>query len=256
MPRTVYAFPTVNDVSASLRDFVLRAQDEALAKHDRFTIALSGGSLPATLARGLLEHQTAFQWSKWHVFYADERCVPLNDAESNHRLAHEAFLAHVPIPAEQVYTINPDLVGQPEAAAEDYQHQLMQAFAPTGDDVRFPVFDLILLGMGPDGHTCSLFPGHPLVNERTLWVSSLTDSPKPPPSRITLTFPVLNHAHAVAFVTTGANKQDMLVRVLDQTEEGLPAGMVNPTAGHVYWFLDEPAAAKLQDSLIDRPAAL
>ncbi|KAJ1987789.1 suppressor of los1-1 [Dimargaris cristalligena] len=255
MPRTVYAFPSTETLAANLRDQLLRAQDEALAKHDRFTVALSGGSLPQTLAQGLLAHPESFQWDKWHIFYADERCVPLDHADSNHRLAREAFLDRVPIPTSQIHPINPDLVDQPAAAAEDYQHQLMRVFALKGAAVRFPVFDVILLGMGPDGHTCSLFPNHPLLDEDEKWVSYLTDSPKPPPTRITLTYPVVNHAHTVIFVATGASKQPVLERILDRNEP-LPAGRVNPIHGHLYWYLDDAATATLTQTTIDRPSVI
>ncbi|KAJ1647144.1 suppressor of los1-1 [Dispira simplex] len=254
MPRTVYEFPNTDAVAAGLRDLVLRAQDEALSKHDRFTVALSGGSLPSTLAKGLLAKPEGFRWDRWHIFYADERCVPLDHAESNHRLAQTELLSKVPIPSSQVYTLNPALVDKPAEAAEDYQKQLMRVFA-TKSTVRFPVFDLMLLGMGPDGHTCSLFPNHALLEENEQWVGYLTDSPKPPPTRITLTLPVVNHAHTVVFVATGANKKDTLVQVLDR-KEPLPAAQVNPIPGQLYWFLDEASASGLQNTLVDKPAVL
>jgi len=111
---------------------------------------------------------------------------------------------------------------------------------------RFPVFDLILLGMGPDGHTCSLFPGHELLSESDLWVAPVTDSPKPPAKRITFTYPVINHAYRVAFVVAGESKQDMLHAVLDEPEEGLPCSRVRPAPpGLVFWFADAAAAKKV-----------
>ena len=105
--------------------------------------------------------------------------------------------------------------------------------------------DLILLGMGPDGHTASLFPAHALLTEEDRWVAPLADAPKPPPERITLTYPVINHGARVVFVATGAGKADVLARVLDHPEEGLPAARVRPVSpGQLYWFVDEPAAAR------------
>jgi 6-phosphogluconolactonase len=114
---------------------------------------------------------------------------------------------------------------------------------------RFPVFDLILLGMGPDGHTCSLFPGHELLSESDRWVAYLDDSPKPPAKRITFTYPVINHAYRVAFVVSGESKQDMLHSVLDEPEEGLPCSRVRPASpGLVFWFADAAAAKKVRQN--------
>lgn len=113
------------------------------------------------------------------------------------------------------------------------------------DTVRNPVFDLILLGMGPDGHTCSLFPGHELLKEQDRWVAPIENSPKPPPRRITLTYSVLNHAHNAVFVLSGEGKQDTLAKVLDEPQIGLPASLVRPySPGNVIFLADEAAAAK------------
>lgn len=171
--------------------------------------------------------------------------MPLDHEDSNYLLAKTHLFDHVPtLPREQIYTIDPDLVNDPSEAAEDYISQLAKVFA-TKDSVRFPVFDLILLGVGPDGHTCSLFPGHELLQEKTAWCASIEDSPKPPSSRITLTLPVVNHGHHIAFVAAGAGKQDMLHQILD-SQGDLPAQLVKPTAlGTLTWFLDDAAAAKI-----------
>ena len=175
--------------------------------------------------------------------------MPLDHKDSNYLLAKtELFdqLTETPIPPENIHTIDPDLVDDPQEAAEDYISQLAKTFA-TKDSVRFPVFDLILLGVGPDGHTCSLFPGHDLLKETGEWCAAIEDSPKPPPRRITLTFPVLNHAHHVAFVAAGEGKQEMLHRILDTHHEGelLPAQMVKPLTGTLAWFVDDAAAGKI-----------
>jgi len=129
--------------------------------------------------------------------------------------------------------------------AEEYESQLIRSFA-SKDSARFPVFDVIMLGMGPDGHTASLFPGHALLGETAGWVAPIEDSPKPPPRRITLTLPVINHAARVVFVATGAAKQDVLKTVLDEPETGLPSSRVRPAwPGTVHWFVDDAAAAKV-----------
>lgn len=124
---------------------------------------------------------------------------------------------------------------------------MIREFA-AGDSARFPVFDLILLGIGPDGHTASLFPGHELLTEEDRWVAYLDDSPKPPPRRITLTYPVINHASKVAFVATGEGKQDVLATIMDEPAGlSLPASRVRPTQnGQLYWFVDDAASAKVK----------
>jgi 6-phosphogluconolactonase len=225
--------------------YVSRLAAEITAARGRFTIALSGGSLPKLLCPPLVAEplRSQIDWSTWHVFWADERCVPLTHRESNYRLAREYFFDHVDIPATQIYPIDDTLT--PVQAAEAYQHTLQKLFQPPSG--QQPHFDLILLGMGEDGHTASLFPDHPLLNETERWVVPIFDSPKPPPARITLTLPVLNQARHVAFLATGASKVDVLPQVL-KTEDlsvSLPAQMVKPTSGNLRWFVDEVAAAKL-----------
>lgn len=196
----LYAFDSVPQLQQSLADFILAAQTAAIAKHGQFTVALSGGSLPNNLVP--LAKVDGIQWDKWAVFFADERIVPLDNAESNYAACAKAFLAHVPIKPEQVHPLNAklfrswtvtdplvqpaDAAGSAEEAqeiADDYAKQIAEVFKTTDT----PSFDLILLGMGPDGHTCSLFPGHPLLDEKSVTVAKILDSPKPPPRRVTLT---------------------------------------------------------------------
>jgi 6-phosphogluconolactonase len=199
----VYSFPAVPALQESLANFIVKAQTDAIAKRGRFTIALSGGSLPNNL-EPLAQHKD-IEWDKWHVFFSDERIVPLDHADSNYAACAKAFLDHVPIKREQIHTIDTSLftestksdpTGEPTDAdkaeeeateiADEYEKQLVGCFA-AGNSARYPTFDLILLGMGPDGHTCSLFPGHELLSESSRWVAEIQDSPKPPKRRITLT---------------------------------------------------------------------
>ena len=181
------------------------------------------------------------------VYYADERVVPLDHQDSNHKLCTDILFSKVDIPTENIHIIDPTLLGDLDALSDSYEQQLVTEFA-SKDSARFPVFDLILLGLGPDGHTASLFPGHELLAEDDRWVAYLDDSPKPPPKRITLTYPVINHANKVAFVAAGESKQDVLAEIMDDpARNSLPASRVRPTNhGKLYWFVDDAASAKVK----------
>jgi len=245
-PPILYSFTTTDVLVDNLAAFVSKAQKDAIEKKDRFTIALSGGSLPKLL-KGLI-HIPAIKWDKWQVFYVDERIVPLDHPDSNHALCMKELFSNTPLPENNIHTIDYTLQNDLDELCDDYESQLIREFAQK-DSARFPVFDLILLGMGPDGHTASLFPGHELLSESDRWVAYLEDSPKPPPRRITLTYPVINHASRVAFVATGAGKVDTLRTILDHPEEGLPSSRVKPVQpGQLYWFVDEAAAASTEYS--------
>ncbi|KAJ1959440.1 suppressor of los1-1 [Dipsacomyces acuminosporus] len=241
----VFSFPTADEVAKSLDKYLAYASSQAIARTGKFTVAFSGGSLPATVAK-YLKNNPSVDFSKWYVFWADERCVTYTDADSNYKLVKEELLNYVNIPEDQIIAINESLVSDSEAAAKDYQEQLQRVFGSEG----VPKFDLILLGIGPDGHTCSLFPGHPEINEKEKWVTFINDSPKPPPRRITLTLPVLNNAHEVAFVVTGGNKNDMVKTIVDLKDLSKPSANVAPANGSVYWFLDD---ATSKDLTINKP---
>jgi 6-phosphogluconolactonase len=216
-------------------------------------VAFSGGSLPGLLCPELVAEplRSCVQWSAWHVFWADERCVPLADAQSNFRLAREYLFDHVDIPPHQIHALDDAL--DPAAAADNYQARLAHVFQVR--DGELPRFDLILLGLGEDGHTASLFPHHPALDETQRWVMPIFDSPKPPPTRITLTLPILNNARHVAFLAAGAGKTEALAQVIGGNSffygrlppDDLPAQRVRPAQGDVTWFVDEAAAAKLRD---------
>ncbi|TDH64726.1 hypothetical protein CCR75_001371 [Bremia lactucae] len=224
-----------DEVGTAVAKLIFSLSKQAIATHDRFTIALSGGSLPKAI-------KDTVDFSKWYVFFADERCVPLDDDDSNYKACKSALFDSISVPPKQIYTINTSFLN-PEAVAVDYTRKLANIW---GSDV-LPRFDLILLGMGPDGHTCSLFPGHPLLKESIMFVAPINDSPKPPLQRITLTFPVLNNAAHVAFVATGANKAELIPHMvgIEKRTPPLPAANVKPKNGIVYWFIDKDAAAKL-----------
>ncbi|KAH9937498.1 6-phosphogluconolactonase [Fomitopsis serialis] len=243
-PPILYSFASPTELCDAVADFILKAQKEAIDKKGRFSVALSGGSLPQQL--NALINKPGVRWDKWQVFYADERVVPLDHPDSNHKLCTDELFSKVPIPKDHIHTIDPSLADDLEELSDAYEKELIREFAQK-DSARFPIFDLILLGTGPDGHTASLFPGHPLLTEEDRWVAYIEDSPKPPARRITFTYPVINHAARVAFVASGAAKADTLQTVFDKPEEGLPASRVRPShPGQVYWFVDDPAVSKVQ----------
>ncbi|CEG44382.1 6-phosphogluconolactonase [Plasmopara halstedii] len=239
----VRVFSSPDEVGNAVSQLIVDQSKQAIASQGRFTVALSGGSLPQILNKGLQSMKDGVDFSKWFVFFADERCVALDDDDSNFKACKAALLDFIPVPASQICTIDASLT--PKDMAVDYTKKLAKIW---GSNV-LPRFDLILLGMGPDGHTCSLFPGHALLEEKTLYVASIEDSPKPPSRRITLTYPVINNAANVAFVATGAGKAELIPHMLglEKRTPTLPAANVNPTDGIVYWFIDEDAASKLSE---------
>ncbi|KAK4552221.1 suppressor of los1-1 [Recurvomyces mirabilis] len=244
----LYSFSDA-ELAPNLRKYVLDAQNEAFKRHDVFRVAISGGSLPKTLAKALLAASSGsdddkVDFSKWEIFYADERCVPLTHEDSNHKLVQEELLNNIPndMARPKVFTIDEKHMEDAQEMADEYEKQLVSVFAAR-DSVKLPLFDLLLLGCGPDGHTCSLFPDHPLLRESDAWVLSIADSPKPPPKRITLSLPVVVHGAKIGFVATGGGKKEILKKIFE-TEEGskLPCGLVNEGAGEkVSWFCDQAA---------------
>jgi len=239
----VESYATSQEVSVGLANYVLEAQTAALFRHSKFRIAVSGGSLPSILASHALLNDPSADWSKWEIFFADERAVPHAHPDSNYGLFKSVFLDKLPAGATQpqVYPINESLLEDLQELADAYEQTLVHSFAAK-DSVKLPVFDLVLLGCGPDGHTCSLFPEHELLREDVAWVAPIEDSPKPPPKRITLTLPVVTHAIKVVFVAIGAGKKGVLKTIFDKPEERLPCTLVNEGAGDkVVWFTDDAA---------------
>ena len=231
--------------ASGLADMVAAASAEAIAARGAFVVALSGGSLVKALA-GLVGRKDV-DFSRWWVVFVDERVVPLSSPDSNYAGAHEALLRKVPVPTNQVIAIKEGLGA--EQAAEHYAGRLLDlgvdVLPRTADG--YPVIDLVLLGVGPDGHVASLFPNRKETAATSGWVLPVTDSPKPPSARITLTMPVLNSAARVAVVALGAGKAEVVQRALEvQSLPGaLPVQLVRPAAGNVTWVVDRPAAASL-----------
>ena len=214
--------------------------DLACATPGRFSIALSGGSTPKRLyqllaATPLLE---AMPWERVHLFWGDDRFVPRDDANSNYGMAQDAMISHVPIPPGNVHGI--EVAGSVNDAAQKYEHELKSYYGGDTLDPSRPLFDVVLLGMGPDGHTASLFPGKPAIGERHRWVIEVPEPGlNPHVPRVSLTFPALNSAKSVAFVAAGADKTVMMKRVLAGDQE-LPSAHVAPV-GELIWFVDRAA---------------
>ncbi len=219
---------------AAARDIIACAA-AAITRRGKFTVAVSGGSLPTLVFPALVAAAPRRHWAAWRVFWADERMLPPTHPDSNFRLARETLLNRVPIPPEQIFAVDTTLPAAQTAAK--YQTVVeTEVGCP-------PRFDLILLGMGPDGHTASLFPGHPLLSETTRFVAPVFDSPKPPPERVTLTLPALNAARRVFFIVTGPAKAGALAAVFGAQPP--PAGRVRPAGEQAAWFVDRAAAEKM-----------
>ncbi|KAI7948206.1 hypothetical protein MJO29_009871 [Puccinia striiformis f. sp. tritici] len=238
-------------MSNDLSSYIISAQNQALLRHKKFIVAISGGSLPKLIASGLIENPLV-KWETWKVFFVDERIVPLDHEDSNFANSMKVLFGKVPIDRSQLVSIMglpPDDIDLDEMApvvSSIYMAQVLEELDWSSDVDQFPRFDLILLGMGDDGHTCSLFPSHMLLNDEAI-ISWCNDSPKPPAHRITMTLPVLNAAHELAFVCAGSSKADILAAVLDQEPSATrPASLVKLAHKPVVWFVDEAAAAKTQ----------
>ena len=214
--------------------------NEAIQARGRFTIALSGGSTPKALFKLLASHyHDTIDWTRTFIFWGDERCVPPDHADSNYRMARETLLDHVDLPAENIFRLKGEL--PPPEAAEDYERVLHGFF---GDEL--PRIDLILLGMGDDGHTASLFPHTEALKETQRWVVPNYVTAKET-WRLTLTAPVINNAANVMFLIAGTDKAERLKQVLqgDYQPETLPSQLIKPTKGNLIWGVDQAAAALL-----------
>jgi 6-phosphogluconolactonase len=235
---------TPQDLFQAAADEIIRTATAAIAQRGRFTMALAGGSTPRNLYTLIAANaSTSLPWDQMFFFWGDERHVPPDDPESNYRMALETILSKVPVPAENIFRI-PSEKPDARAAAEAYQQTLQKFFAVAPGE--FPRFDLILLGMGPDGHTASLFPETAALQEKSRlvvanWVEKLKTS------RITLTLPVLNASRCVAFLVSGMDKASVLHEVLEGNAPGekYPSKLVQPADGKLIWFVDRGAASEL-----------
>lgn len=212
--------------------FVKEAR-RALAARGSFAIALPGGSVADTFFPSLA--RLPLDWSRTTFFWSDERAVPVSDSESNYGVARALWLEPAKVPAASIYRMQaevPDL----DRSAADYAEQMVRVLG------RPPRLDLVLLGVGPDGHVCSLFPGHPLLREEQRWVAPIDDSPKPPPRRLTLTLPALEAAELVVVAALGRSKAAAVRLALHDPQSSLPLALVTRRARRSLFLLDPEAA--------------
>ena len=234
----VYADPEALAQHAADR-LLAWASATAAKEGARFSVCLSGGSTPKRLYELLAARprRDAFPWARTHWFWGDERFVPPDDKLSNYCMVRDAMLDHVPVPAANIHPI-PTLGVTPDQAAKAYERELQLFYGEEVLDPARPLFNVVLLGLGTNGHTASLFPCMPVLDERTLWTGTMTDPEAG--TRITLTYPALESARETVFLIAGADKQPMLTRVL-AGDRALPAARLAPRGG-LHFFVDRAAA--------------
>lgn len=240
---TVTIVPNSNALAEAAARAIVDAAREAVGARGAFRIALAGGETPrTTYARlALAPFGGEMPWERTWVFFGDERAVPPDHKESNYGMAHQTLLSKVPIPRDQVFRIRAE-VEDPEAAAVEYARTLAGVFGTRRGGI--PRFDLVLLGLGIDGHTASLFPGSPVLKEIFRMVAAVHAAAATVPQRLTLTLPVLNAAARVVFLVSGAEKAKVVKAALGDPAT-LPAAMVRPPTGELLWIIDRAAATLL-----------
>lgn len=241
--------PNRQELTRAAAEVFADCAEKAIAARGSFAVALSGGSTPKDLYALLASEEHPFRrqiaWDKVHFFWGDERHVPPDDAQSNYRMTNEAMLSKLSVPAENVHRVPAEMADAAQAASA-YEQTLRECFRLA--DGELPRFDLVLLGLGPEGHTASLFPGNTVPREGAQlvaapWVEKFNVY------RITLTPAVLNHAAQVAFLASGAEKAAIIAEVIDGPVQPdlLPAQLIRPERVPVLWLLDAGAAGKLKD---------
>jgi 6-phosphogluconolactonase len=233
--------PAADELNRAAATEFVRAAQDAIKARGRFAVALSGGNTPRGVYSLLAEEYTReMPWDKVFFFFGDERHVPPDHPESNYRMANQTLLSRVPIPVENVFRIQAEL--PVDEAALRYEEALRKFFQPKAGE--WPRFDLILLGMGDDGHTASLFPGTAALEEEGRWVVA-NHVEKLQTDRITVTVPVLNHAREILFLIAGSGKAEILAQVFHGEKNRFPIQLVRPVNGRRSWILDQAAARLL-----------
>jgi 6-phosphogluconolactonase len=239
----INVFKTEDEVLEGLANYFVDTAAESISNHGQFSVALSGGNSPKKLYEMLASRKFKgrVEWGKVHFFFGDERYVPHTDPQSNYLMAKKAILEPLDLSYRQIFPVNTSV--SPEEAAARYTNDINLYFA--GFDARF---DLVLLGLGDNSHTASLFPHTPVLHEKTASVKEvfLEDQQV---FRITMTAPLINQAHHIAYLVYGESKAEAVHHVIDDERniENYPAQLIKPMDGDVQWFLDKSAAALLED---------
>lgn len=252
----LHVYKNGEELSSAVAKWIADRISETLTKKQRFTIAFSGGSTPQRLHKILAAspYKEQIDWSKLHIFWGDERAVPFEDSRNNAKMAYDTLLDFVPVPASQIHVMRTDIA--PEQSAAEYEKILHQYFGPSAGEGNgsstgssSESFDLVLLGMGDDGHTLSLFPGTEVVHEETAWAKAFFLKAQDM-YRITLTKAIVNRSACIAFLTTGAGKAHALKEVLKgaYNPDLYPSQEIRPLTGELHWFVDEAATSMLEKS--------
>jgi 6-phosphogluconolactonase len=240
----LYTFDDKEIMSEQLASWIESLVQDTLKKQDLFTLVLSGGGTPKLLFEKLAsdKYKDKIDWKRVHIFWGDERVVPFEDDRNNAKMAYDILINHINVPPEQVHIMRTDI--EPKLAAEEYQKILHHYFDNTSNS-----FDLVLLGMGDDGHTLSLFPGSPIIEEHERWVNSVYNEQQKM-YRITLMPAIVNKASNIAFMVEGAKKANVLQQVIEgpYIPMKLPAQIIKPVNGQLSWFLDKAIAKELNQS--------
>ena len=226
---------------AYIVDLWKNVSSASIAEKGAVTVALSGGRTPVDLYQSLAKEGKVLSWEKTHIFLVDERFVPREDSDSNFGMIEHALLKAVAIPRENIHPVDTSLP-EPEEAAEAYEKEIIDHFSL--EKGRFPRFDLILLGLGEDGHTASLFPGTAVLREKSHLVRAVRLGDRRH-DRITLTFPTINNGRHIAFQVEGMEKAGMLRKVMEENDPAVPASLINPVEGDLLFLADRSAAGLL-----------
>jgi 6-phosphogluconolactonase len=236
-------YKDVEALGLAVADLFLEKACLAVEQKGRFTVSLAGGETPRRIYEilGKPPYRNNIPWKQVHIYWGDERYVPADDIRSNQLMARKALLDHVPIPPDQVHPIVCEV--SPQQAAKAYEKEIEADFLEAK-----PQFDFIFLGLGSDGHTASLFPNTPVLQERAQWTGHVY-LPEQDSHRVTLTAPLINYARCIVFLVTGDSKAEIVREVLEGPQDHLrlPSQMIAPQNGELFWFLDQEASKLLKD---------
>jgi 6-phosphogluconolactonase len=241
----LHIYQNDKEFAKDVAEWIIKTIAETLKQQEKFTWVLSGGNTPKPIYELLAAtpYREQIAWEKLHIFWGDERAVPFTDDRNNAKMAYETLLNHVPVPASQIHVMRTDI--SPEESAKEYEKILHDYFPSVHNSLL--TFDLVLLGMGDDGHTLSLFPGTEVVHEEKAWTNAYFLKAQDM-YRITLTKSIVNRSAKIAFLTTGENKADALHEVIEgkYNPDLYPSQVIKPENGELHWFVDSDAAIELE----------